>query len=351
MAGIALSGSLPNSGGYGAPSSGTGITLGGVSGTTNAAGTNQLNGPGNVVLNTNSGNSTVGQQITTPTAPTTTTTSTGPTAAEVAAANNFNNEQASDMGVINTAIGTAASGYGNDIQGLVTQNQNSQAAINAQAVQNELAEDQGTQSVNDMVNNGIEGGGVVLDNDNAGTSSAADALARAYGVQARQSESQVGNQFAQGEESIGNSQSALGNTENYEANTELPYDKTSAINNIVSNANSSLQYLDLLASESGGTVSIPNINTQRQQVQNQATAALSALDGQIGGVTPAPTSNAQNESTAQGLFTAGTAPAQAFNYTDTAPATLASGPAASNLPIYIAPVQSNNNSNTIPQTV
>lgn len=310
------------------------------------------------VLTTNSGNAGVGAQVPADTGGgatggTSSGTSSGPTAAQLAEQTTVAGEQAADNSTLNTNIGSAANTYGGQILSAATSNEEAQQKINADAVQNALAQDQGTQSVTDMVNNGIQGGGVVLDNDNAGTSSAADALARAYGVQGRQAESQVGEQYVSGQNTVANEQQQQNESENAETAPDvgsLAVDKTNAINNIVTQANSMYAYLDAQAVSAG--LPAEDINAQKATIQAQATAALSALDGQLSTVTPAADSNATDLSKAQSLFTAGTAPATDFNYTTQAPATLAAGPAASNLPIYIAPVPGNNNQNTnVPVTV
>jgi hypothetical protein len=305
-------------------------------------------------LSTNSGNSTVGNNITPTNTASSGSTGSTQTAAQVAAQNNFNNEQSATMNTIQGGISTGAGDYNQSIldyfngAGGVNSQQNT---INADAVQNELAKDQGIQGVTDMVNNGIQGGGVVLDNDNAGTSSAADALARAYGVQGRQAESQVGNQYAQGQNTIANDQNNLNTAVGNFTGVDAPTKKADIINNIVSSANQSLTYLEAISASADLPTQI-NIAQQVAQVKAQATAALGAYDSELATQTAAnaPTSQSANQAKAQGLLTAGVAPAQEFNYTSTAPATLQNtGPAASSLPIYIAPANKNNNT-SIPIT-
>lgn len=280
----------------------------------------------------------------------TTGTTSGPTAAQIAAQANYNNL----LGGYNTEtpvnIAAGATTYGNSILDDVTANKNSQLGINQQSIQNELSKDQGLQGVTDMVNNGIQGGGVVLDNDNAGTSSAADALARAYGVQGRQQASSVGNQYAQGQNTISTAQTQLGNTEAAQLDPvsgDLAKTKQQTIASIVDSANQSLTYLSAIGNQTGDVADQVNIAQQIATVKAQATAALTALDGQLSGVTTTPSAQADNQAAAQKLLTSGTAPANQFNYTTVAPATLQNtGPAASNLPIYLSP----SNKTTVPAT-
>lgn len=271
--------------------------------------------------------------------------SSGPTAAQIAAQNQIGNLQTADMNGINSSIGANA-GDLNDLlrgsNGFITSDTAAQNTINANAVQNELAKDQGYQGVNDMVHNGIQGGGVQIDDAGGGTSSAAGQLAQDYGIVGRQAASQVGNQYAQGQNSINNQQTALGLSETGQQ-VDYTKSKNDAINSIVNSATSTLQYLDLMA-QNAGVTDLPNIINQIATVKAQATAALSAYDGDLSANTPAPTSQADNQAKAQGLFASGTAPQSAFNFTTTAPATLAPGPSPSSLPIFLAPKNNNQQS-------
>lgn len=297
----------------------------------------------NTNTNTNvSGNSSPGAGATTGGTNSTTT------AAQLAAQSNYNNVLAGDTNAINTAIGANAGQYGSGI--LTAFNGTNgfgdrQSTINQDQVQNDLSYDQGMKGVRDMVNNGVQGAGVVLDNDGSGTSSAADAVARAYGTQGRQQASSVGSQYAQGQSAVGTQQSQLNNDENDFVTNVTPQTKQNTINTIVSNANQMLSYLSAIGS-SGNITNQVDIAQRIAQVKAQATDALSAYDGQLQSsmAKNAPTSAADNTSKAANLFAAGTAPAQEFNYTNQEPAQLQNtGPAASNLPIYISSTQNKNN--------
>lgn len=285
-------------------------------------------------------------------------TSYDPAAAAAAAAlakaeTNYHNEQASTMNTINTGISSGAGDYNQSILdafngsgGFKSQQNN----INEEQIQNELSRLQGMQGVRNMVNNGIQGAGVVLDNAGAGTSSAGDAVARAYGIQGRQQASSVGEQAAQGENSIQNDQNNLNSSENNFVNVDEPTKKADIINSIVSSANQSLTYLNAIASSANLPDQI-NIAQQIAQIKANATAALSAFDSELSSnmASNAPQTSEQYGAKASQLFAAGTAPAQEFNYTSEAPATLQNtGPAESSLPIYISSA-SNKNDNGIVQ--
>lgn len=225
-----------------------------------------------------------------------------------------------------------------------------QANINNEGIQNELSNIQGMQDIRDMVNNGINGAGVVLDNDGSGTSSAGDAVARAYGVQARQQSAKVGSQFAQGQHQIESEQGTLNNAEDNFMNTDMPQKKADMISAIAQNAQSQLANLNYMAT----IANIPdrvNILQEMQNVKSQATQALSAFDSQLTSQRAANTPESQDNSRADAmkLYTAGSAPTHQFDYSTTAPAQMQnSGPAASPLPIYVAP--QGNKDNTPPPT-
>lgn len=271
-------------------------------------------------------------------------TTSHPTAAALA---NYNNNYSADMNSINTGIGSNASDYGTGILdafrgtgGFGSQ----QSDINQSGIQNELSRDQGMQGVRDMVNNGIQGAGVVLDNDGAGTSSAADAVARAYGIQGRQQASNVGSQYAQGQSAIGAKQDELSTSENNFVTNDMPTKKQDAINTIVSNATSMLTYLNALASGANINQQI-DIAQKVADIKAQATSALSAYDGQLQTQMSANAPMAQPDASAKAasLFASGTAPAKEFNFTSTMPAQLQNtGPAASDLPIYTSSPQNKN---------
>lgn len=273
--------------------------------------------------------------------------------AQAAAEANYQNIKSGDMSTINSNIGANASQYNSDILGAFqdTGGYNSQQSnINQEQTQNELARLQGMQGVRDMVNNGVQGGGVMLDNAGAGTSSAGEALARAYGILGRQQASGVGQQAAEGESSISNDQNNLTNAENFFTGTKMPNEKQSIVNNIVSAASQSLTYLNAMALSS----SLPDqidIANQIAQVKAQATAALSAYDGELASnvASNAPQTSDQTSSKAASLFAAGTAPEQEFNFTSEAPAQFANtGPSASSLPIFTSS-QANKNDNGLVQ--
>lgn len=264
----------------------------------------------------------------------------GSTAGYNQAVSDYNSNKDATFGLINNGIGSAASGYGSSIQDYLDAEKQQQNSINNEGVQNELAHEQGTQGILDMVGNGIKSGGVILANDNAGSSSAGEALARAYGTLGRQQQSSVNNQTAQGQAKIDTDQENL-----TEANaTETRHtqeDKVNTINSIVNDATSKIASLNQAAS----SASLPerlDIDSQIAQIKAQATSALSAYDSELssGIAANAPASADDNQAAATKLLNAGTAPEQPFDYTTDVPASLSgSGQFASSLPIFIAKKQ------------
>lgn len=279
----------------------------------------------------------------------------GPTAAQIAqqqqqqaAHDTFNSGLSAIHSGVNDKVGTGAGDYNafidtffNGAGGIRSQQNN----INNEGVQNDLSKIQGMQDINDMVNNGINGAGVILDNDGAGTSSAGGAIARAYGVQARQQASKVGSQYAQGQNQIDTEQGNLADQINSFKNVQAPTHKADLISQIVDDTQSKLNNLNYMATVSG-IGDRADIMSEIAATKAQGTAALSALDGSLASdiTNNAPTSADANSAKAMQLHTAGTAPAHQFDYTTTAPAQLQdSGPSASPLPIFVGSQNKNNN--------
>lgn len=261
-------------------------------------------------------------------------------AAQAQAETNYHNNMDATNNTINTGIGAGGSDYRQSILdafngagGFKSQ----QGAVDNERVQNEMSRLQGMQGVRDMVGNGLQSGGIVLDNAGAGTSSAGEALARAYGIEGRQQASKVGQQSQQGKMSIDTEQNNLDNAENNFQNVDMPTKKADIINGIVSSANQALTYLNAIAA----SASLPdqiNIAQRVAEIKAQATSALSAFDGELAGSRSSntPMGEGQYNSKAAGLFASGTAPQHSFDFTNSVPAEFqGSGPVASDLPIFV----------------
>ncbi len=235
------------------------------------------------------------------------------------------------------AAGTAAGDYNTKILDYLDSLRIGQNGINNQGVQNELSRKQGTQGVLDMVGHGIQSGGVTLANKNAGSSSATEALARAYGILGRQQQTGVNNQYNQGLNGIQNAQSNF-DIQRASGQRDITQGKQDAVSAIVQGANQQLAYLDSQLINA----SLPDrVNIQQQQdaIRQDAANQLGQYDPQlasgVAGITP--NSVDQNRASAQQLATSGTAAQNPFNFTSQFPAQFQNGPFSSSLPIFVNP--------------
>lgn len=247
------------------------------------------------------------------------------------------------LGVVDSSAGNAASTSAGDLRTSILQYIDSlkanQTGRNNQQVQNYLAKQQGAQSISDMVGQGIRSGGVTLNNQNAGDSSAAGAIANAYGQLGRGQLSSVGNQFAQAQDQLAQGstadQTALANKLR-----DLPQAQSDIVNSIVSDAQQKLGAID----QQMAYMSLPDrvdMEAQKQQITNDVLAKLQGFDQILSGggnaaLTPEDQGTAAQRAGA--LFSAGTAPSNAFQFSDVAPAQLqGTGAEPSQLPIFTLP--------------
>ncbi len=268
---------------------------------------------------------------------------TDPTAAATAAANAnklaaFNTQDQQALNTAGSSGDAAARSYGSSILDYLGGAQQTQNGINQEGTQAELSKQQASRSILDFVNHGIQSGGVMLGNKNASTSSAAEALARAYSTLGAHQQAQVGTQYAQDENKIGTEQTNLGianatqgrHNEEYKANAVGGI--VSAAQTAIANVKSNMQY-----------ASLPDqINMQQQiaQIQAEATAKLNALDHTFSEGVAAinPTDTNTRAGAAQNLALAGTAAGNPYQLTTQAPATFQGGaPAGGDLPIFTIP--------------
>lgn len=233
------------------------------------------------------------------------------------------------------AAGNAGVGLSGSILDYINGLTQGQRAIDTKSIGNEQSRLGGIRNVQDVVGQGIRSGGVQLANRNAGTSSASDALARAYGILGRQQLSQVGQQYAQGQQGIANDQQTF--NENSVANARKIADsKTQTINQIVADANNSLVNLDSRMAYAN----LPDrlaLDQEKQNIKNQTLQLLSSFDQKLQSAQTAvsPQSQDVNQAKAFELQSAGAAPDNAFSF-DTAPAAqfAGTGPFASDLPLF-----------------
>ena len=249
-----------------------------------------------------------------------------------------NAQKANIYGGVNDAVSATGGSLGTTIANLIAQRQLGQQGIDLQATNNELAKIQGVQGVLGMVGRGIRSGGVMLANKNASDSSAAQALANAYGQIGRGQLANVGNQYEQGKGTVGVAQNAF-DVQQQEGVNNFTQSKNDAINGIVNDATTKLANLDNLMAYA----SLPDriaLDQEKQNVRNIATQALQSYDqqlqSQMAGITPA--DQATNQAKAATMATQGDdLGAGAFNYTTQAPLTAQGNTTPSELPIYTFP--------------
>lgn len=238
----------------------------------------------------------------------------------------------------NDAATNAGVGINGSILDLVSGLKSGQQAIDNKAINNELAKRQGVAATYDMVGRGIRSGGVLLANKNASDSSAAEAVARAYGDMGRRQLSSVGQQYELGNRDVTQSQAAF-DEQRAAGVRHIQDSKTQVVNQIVTDARNQLAALNAAMAYA----TVPDriaIEQEKETIKNQVLGKLQQYDQQLttaaGSVVP---SSAENRRTQAGqLQVAGQAPADAFSYTTQAPAEFQnSGPFASQLPIFTLP--------------
>lgn len=247
----------------------------------------------------------------------------------------FNNQKSNIYGSANDAARNLQGGLGLSVQETIHNLQSGQDAIDRKSTNNESSRMQGTQGVLGMVSRGIKSGGVMLANRNAGSSSAAGAIANAYGQQGQREMSKVGNQYAQNAGDIavdqGNQNWAVS-----QAPAKFHEQLMSNVNAIVSSARDQLGALDAAMANA----SLPDriaIEQEKEAIRAQVLGQLQQYDTQlqqgVGGIHAA--TREQNMTKAQDQIKAGTADPNLFTYTDQSPLEIANtGPVASGLPIF-----------------
>ena len=211
----------------------------------------------------------------------------------------------------------------------------SQQAIDNRGINAEMAKSQGINGILGMVRRGISSSGVMLANKNAGDSSAAGALATAYGDIGRRQASGVNNAYGLERNQIDMEQANLG-ARNALAMQKFEDSKQTVVNGIVSDAENALAALD--AQIAGA--SLPDriaIEQEKQNIRNNAMAQLTQYDAELAkqrAVANPISIDARREKAAE-LSRLGTASNMDFGYTTDVPAQFkGTGPFSSELPIF-----------------
>lgn len=217
----------------------------------------------------------------------------------------------------------------------VGQYKQGQNAIDERAITADQAKMQGTQGVLGMVGRGIKSGGVMLANKNAGDSSAAGALAQAYGDVGRRQMADIGNQYAGEQRQVAGMQSQLGD-EQATWNRHYDEQKQQMADSIANDARTQLSALN----EAMIGASLPDriaIQQEADRIKSEALGALSQYDQmrseQFGGI-QAKSADARRAEAAQRTTAGKDLGANAFQYSEQAPMANAEGPYSSELPIF-----------------
>lgn len=216
------------------------------------------------------------------------------------------------------------------------QTRQAQDAINQKGVQNEASKRAGTADILSMVGRGIRSGGVTLANKNASSSSAADAIARAYGDIGQREQSKVNNQYALGQEDINSQQKALTDQESLYRDATYANNKEQIIGGIVQSAQGQLAELDnaLRGASLPDRIAIEN---EKAKVRGLAQNELAKYDSLLASQLASAHANSQDENRAKAtqLSQLGQAPAGQFEYNTEAPAQFqGQAPAGGNLPLF-----------------
>lgn len=225
--------------------------------------------------------------------------------------------------------------YGSSIIDFVDSLRSGQRNIDNMAVNNELGKLQGTRSVYDSVGRGLQSGSVMLNNKNAASSSAADALARAYGDIGRRELTSVNNDYNMGQRDIGQAQLSF-DEQRASGVRKLEDSKANIVNSIVTEARGQLAALNA-AAEKATLPDRVDIEREKEAIKAQVMQRLQQYDQQlstgVGGI--AATGADQRMAEANQLANAGVVGPEQFDLTTSIPAQFqGTGPFASALPIF-----------------
>lgn len=250
--------------------------------------------------------------------------------------NQFNTQKSGVFGSANEAGDAYGSEYKRGIDNWLTNTRYGQEDLNNKGAKNELAKQQGVQGIVGMVGRGIKSAGVMLAGKNAGNSSAAQALASAYGDQGRRQMASVGNQYEMANQDLQTEQNRFTDTTNLGYN-ELIGKKNDFINNTVLDARNKLAQLDAWSRDK----SLPQriqAEQEKETVRNSLIQKLQGYDNELtqGKQGINPFSMDQRREKAQTMGQAGQSlGADAFNYTTEVPGQFqGTGDYASTLPLF-----------------
>lgn len=250
----------------------------------------------------------------------------------------FNGQKANIYGTAGDAADNAGIGLRSSILDFVDSLRSGQTAIDRRGINAELAKQQGMSGILGMVGRGIRSGGVMLGNKNAGDSSAAGAIARAYGDIGRREATGVGQKYTQEGRAITDAQTDL-ESQRASGQRKIGESKEQVVNSIVADARDRLAQLDAAI----GEADLPDriaIEQEKANIKSQTLDRLSQYDRllQESVASINPTSIEDRRARAAQMANEGIAASDAYQYTDAVHAEFANtGPFPSELPIFQLP--------------
>lgn len=247
------------------------------------------------------------------------------------------------MGSITDRIQNDRNGYESTVKDFGTNVERGQTHLNESFDQNELARIEGGRGVQDMVGTGVRSAGVVIGNKpGASTSSARDAIARAYSQIGQREMNKVGNQFEKGQHDIGIQQDDFNSQVSTDAR-HLSENKVKIVNDIATEAASKIASLNAAAA-SASLDDRMDIEAEKARVKNEALATLSQLDSVIADYSAKahPNDRPTRIAHATQMANAGQVAANPFNFTADVPQQFQNtGQFESGLPLFQAPRKDN----------
>lgn len=254
-------------------------------------------------------------------------------AATQAARESFNTGKSN---VYQSATGAAQGFLGsqrNNILDFIDSLRNSQQGIDQGRIKAQLGKDRATTGIMGMVGRGIRSGGTMLANRNAGDSSAAGAIAQAYGDLGNRQQSDVNNQFGMQQEDFNIAQGQLGQ-QRASGLRRFGTDRDNTTNSIVESARQAFAALNEQAAGAGIEDRIA-IEQEKEAIRNQTLSQLAELDQLAGGANNVKAMGGDAiRSEAGRMNRLGQGEGTKFSFTDQAPMQLQNGVQLGQLPIY-----------------
>jgi hypothetical protein len=227
----------------------------------------------------------------------------------------------------------AAGNYRTSVEDLVRNLNLGQRNIESQAAQNELAKMQGVQGIRGMVGRGIRSAGTMLASKNASDSSAAQAIANAYGQIGQRELGKVNTQYGVAGQNLAQQQEQ----QTYNLNTgidRLLRSKDQTVNEMVNKTRDAIMALNQEIAGAGLSDKIA-LEQEIGRLKNDLVGRLQAYDAQLTEARKiGPGSQEERLRKAQELAQLGQVATNPFQFTTEAPQTTQETGTIANLPIF-----------------